>query len=132
MKRSPCLATPLLAVLLMAVWAFAQEDMTVIDNTIFDQPRRPPALFPHDVHNENAGIDACGECHHLYEDGQLLEDESSEDMRCADCHAGADIDRQPSLVKAFHLNCKGCHERSDQGPVMCGECHVKGFPATAP
>jgi hypothetical protein len=29
------------------------------------------------------------------------------------------------LRKAFHFNCKGCHQNKKQGPVMCGECHVK-------
>jgi hypothetical protein len=29
------------------------------------------------------------------------------------------------LRKAFHLNCKGCHQTKKQGPVMCGECHVR-------
>jgi hypothetical protein len=29
------------------------------------------------------------------------------------------------LRKAFHLNCKGCHQTKKQGPVMCGECHAR-------
>jgi hypothetical protein len=29
------------------------------------------------------------------------------------------------LAKAFHLNCKGCHEQRGKGPIMCGQCHVK-------
>jgi hypothetical protein len=29
------------------------------------------------------------------------------------------------LRRAFHLNCKGCHQIKKQGPVMCGECHVR-------
>jgi hypothetical protein len=32
----------------------------------------------------------------------------------------------PGLTKAFHTNCKGCHENKNKGPVMCGECHVRG------
>jgi hypothetical protein len=28
-------------------------------------------------------------------------------------------------MKAYHLNCKGCHQEQKKGPVMCGECHVK-------
>jgi hypothetical protein len=29
------------------------------------------------------------------------------------------------LRRAFHLNCKGCHQSKMQGPVMCGECHAR-------
>jgi hypothetical protein len=28
-------------------------------------------------------------------------------------------------MKAFHLNCKGCHQERKKGPVMCGECHAR-------
>jgi len=107
----------------LLVAANSQEDMEVVDNSAFENPRRAPALFAHDAHNEKAGIDECNECHHVYEDGKKLEDESSEDESCADCHSLADEGSKPSLVKAFHRNCKGCHEEKKAGPVMCGECH---------
>jgi hypothetical protein len=29
------------------------------------------------------------------------------------------------LMRAFHMNCKGCHVQRRQGPVVCGECHQK-------
>jgi hypothetical protein len=31
-------------------------------------------------------IEDCNECHHVYEDGEKLEDESSEDSSCSECH----------------------------------------------
>jgi cytochrome c553 len=72
--------------------AWSQEDMTVVDNTAFDNPQRTPSVFVHDEHNETAGIDDCAACHHVYADGQLVEDESSEDQSCSECHSleGAD------------------------------------------
>ena len=103
----------------------AQEDMRVVDNSVFDNPRRPSALFNHDLHNETAGIEDCGECHHVYEDGKRLEDETSEDSACADCHGLVSEGPEPALMKAYHLNCKGCHATVGKGPVMCGECHRK-------
>jgi hypothetical protein len=110
---------------ILLISAFAQEDMEVVDDVGFSNKRRPPAVFRHDEHNENAGIEDCNECHHVYEDGQKLEDESSEDQSCSDCHDERSVDNKPGLRRAFHLNCKGCHLERKQGPVMCGTCHVR-------
>ena len=106
--------------------AHSQEYMTHVDNDVFFEARRPPSLFPHEEHNEAAELYECNECHHVYEDGRKLEFESSEDMRCVDCHPlESDNGDPPALMKAYHRNCKGCHEQRDQGPIMCGQCHVK-------
>ena len=121
--RFICVAPALLC--LSAATALAQEDMMVIDNSVFENPQRPPAVFKHDEHNELALIEECNECHHVYEDGQRLEDESSEDSRCADCHELQDVGAKPGLVKAFHTNCKSCHREQGKGPIMCGQCHVR-------
>ena len=60
------------------------------------------------------------------ENGKLAEDESSEDQRCSDCHELARSGNKPVLMKAFHASCKGCHKEKKKGPVICGQCHVKG------
>ena len=109
--------------------AYSQDDMTAIDNQVFKNPKRPPAVFMHDRHNEQAGIEECNVCHHLYEDGRLIEDESSEDQSCADCHEMEDDGRKPGLMKAFHTSCKSCHRQKKKGPLMCGQCHVRRPPA---
>lgn len=105
--------------------AWSQEDMRTVSPDAFIDPQRPAAVFLHDAHNEKAGIENCNQCHHVYEDGKLVEDESSEDRRCADCHGLEDAGRQPGLRRAFHFNCKGCHQEKKKGPVMCGECHIR-------
>ncbi len=107
------------------VSAYSQEDMVVVDNSVFDNPQRVSSLFKHDEHNENASIEDCNECHHVYENGKKLEDESSEDQKCLDCHEKEASSNTPALMKAFHTNCKGCHLRQKKGPIMCGECHKK-------
>jgi hypothetical protein len=125
MKKAMLLA---IVPLIIGAWlmpAFAQEDMEVVDDSGFVKRQRPPAIFQHDAHNEKAQIDECNECHHVYEDGKKLEDESSEDESCSDCHEKSDSGNQPGLRKAFHFNCKGCHLAKKQGPVMCGTCHVR-------
>ena len=126
MRKRP--VTILILVLISVFFAlpgFGQEDMVVVAGDSFEVQRRPAAVFRHDDHNESAEIEECNECHHVYENGEKLADESSEDQRCADCHTEKAIDNQPGLRKAFHLNCKGCHQSKKKGPVMCGECHAR-------
>jgi hypothetical protein len=118
------LAVAILSALTLAA-AYSQEDMKVVESDAFTQPQRTSAVFRHDEHNEKAQIENCNQCHHVYADGKLVEDESSEDRRCSDCHGLQDSGRQPGLMKAFHLNCKGCHQETKKGPVMCGACHVR-------
>jgi hypothetical protein len=108
--------TVLFSVFLLLVSAYSQEDMEVVDNAVFENPQRPPAVFKHDEHNEMAELDDCSVCHHVYEDGVKLEDESSEDSACADCHELESSDGAPSLMNAYHLNCKGCHLEKKKGP----------------
>ena len=114
-----------IAAVLVFCPAYSQEDMEKVDASVFENPQRVPATFMHDEHNENAGIDECSECHHIYEDGVKLEDESSEDESCSGCHELKDSDGQPGLRKAFHMNCKGCHLEAESGPITCGACHKK-------
>jgi hypothetical protein len=101
--------------------------MRFIDNDVFDNPQRPPSVFIHDEHNELAQIEDCNQCHHVYDDnGNLQEDESSEDQSCSDCHDQEPSGKKPGLLKAFHRNCKDCHKQQKKGPLMCGQCHVRG------
>ena len=127
-KRVFFICAGLLATLLIFVTAYTQEDMVAVSNDAFPDPQRPPSVFNHEEHNETAGIEECNECHHVYDDnGVLAEDESSEDQRCSDCHELRASGKKPGLMNAFHINCKGCHEEKNKGPVMCGQCHVRGL-----
>jgi predicted CXXCH cytochrome family protein len=129
-KGASLICVGILAVLLIFVSAYSQEDLVIVSSDAFDTPQRPPSVFRHDEHNERAEIEACNECHHLYdENGKRLEDESSEDQRCSECHEPEASGRKPALMKAFHTNCKGCHKEKKKGPVMCGQCHVRGLKA---
>lgn len=114
-----------MATILFFGTVYSQEDITVVDNTVFDNPQRPAAVFIHDEHNETAELEECSECHHIYEDGKKVEDESSEDQRCSDCHEQNGSDDMPQLMNAFHANCKGCHLAQKKGPLTCGECHLR-------
>ena len=117
------IAPMLVGILFLPV--FSQEDMEFVPDVGFATQQRPPVAFRHDEHNELAAIEECNECHHVYEDGKKLEDESSEDLSCSECHEENSSGEQPGLRRAFHLNCKGCHLKNKKGPVMCGQCHAR-------
>ncbi|UCF94180.1 MAG: cytochrome c3 family protein [Desulfobacterales bacterium] len=127
-KKPRCIIASVMVSLFILAAVRAQDEMMVVNDPAFKDLRRPPAVFRHDEHNETAQIEDCNECHHVYDEaGQLVEDESSEDQRCSDCHELQASGDKPALMKAFHLNCKGCHQEKKKGPVMCGQCHVRGF-----
>lgn len=102
------------------------EDITAVEDSAFQGgKRRPGVAFRHDAHNEAAAFEYVA-CHHVYdEDGRLLENETSEDKECSECHAGKDDPRHLDLVAAYHNLCKGCHEEEKKGPVTCAECHAE-------
>lgn len=109
------------------VWASAhsQEQIPRLDNSEFENPKKVPSIFGHEDHNEAAAIEECNVCHHVYENGKKLKDETSEDELCSECHKANSSGNTPSLMNAFHVRCKSCHMTKKKGPIMCGECHVK-------
>lgn len=124
MKKIAWILAGCFLIALTAVAVYSQEDIRNIDNTVFDNPQRPPTVFNHDEHNEKAGIEDCNLCHHVYVNGELDETDSSEGVYCYECHGpGGESDKD--LIEAYHGRCKQCHRELKEGPVMCGECHVK-------
>ncbi|MDD9305046.1 MAG: cytochrome c3 family protein [Desulfobacter sp.] len=97
-----------------------------MDVSAFENPQRPAALFDHDTHNENAELEDCAICHHVWENGQVVEDESSEDSPCSECHGLVPgPENAMSLSNAFHTQCRTCHIDTGKGPLLCGQCHKK-------
>jgi hypothetical protein len=125
MKKGKFLFLSPILVGILLIPAYSQEDMEVVKNDGFAIRQRPPVVFRHDEHNETAKIEDCNECHHVYENGKKLEDESSEDQSCSDCHDEKDSGNRHGLKKAFHSKCKACHIEQKKGPIMCGTCHVR-------
>lgn len=105
------------------VFAQTEQDYLLLGNE-FVKTKRPQVKFYHDKHNQLARIeDNCVLCHHIYRDGKIIEDESSEDQKCVDCHKIKD--KVLNLQDAYHKLCKGCHLKQHKGPILCGECHKK-------
>jgi hypothetical protein len=124
MKRSTLaslLAGLAAALLLLAVPALSQQDMTTVPGDGFKTLTRPASRFAHDAHNEKAKIDDCTTCHHGEKDGKQDKTADSAGTPCADCHGK--LGRTP-LRRAFHKQCLGCHMEQNKGPVTCGDCHT--------
>jgi len=107
----------------------AQPDRIVLDHSKdFGKKGRPPVPFPHNRHIE-AGL-SCKDCHHIYENGKNILDESkleegNQGIRCSACHRSKS---RPDLEQAFHQQCMSCHkqllkEKKKTVPRFCGECH---------
>ena len=116
-------------VIIAAILGFSSlnkgKSITFLDNASFENPQESPSVFDHDIHWIDLEIE-CDECHHVYEEGVLVKDKSSDDKRCSECHPlKADREHKTPLLEAFHSNCEGCHRKEGKGPVMCGECHKR-------
>lgn len=117
--------------MLFASSLFAQSDTILLDSMKgMKGKKRPPVSFPHNLHVEK-GLD-CKDCHHLYEKGKNVLDESSltegnKDILCSSCHGPKS---RLNLEQAYHGQCIGCHkkplkEQKKAPPRYCGGCHVR-------
>jgi c(7)-type cytochrome triheme protein len=109
----------------------AQPDKMVLDSSkVSGEKQRPAVTFPHNRHVE-IGL-SCMDCHHFYQDGKNILDESkleegNKDIRCSACHGPKS---RLNLQEAFHDQCTGCHKRYQKenkktGPRYCGGCHIR-------
>jgi hypothetical protein len=115
----------LLGCIVAVMSGYSQEDVTTVEDSAFENKMRPGVPFLHDQHNEQAEIYECSTCHHVYEDGKLVEYDSSEGQECSECHTIDKGDNPIPLVNIYHLQCKGCHQEKKAGPIMCSECHPR-------
>ncbi len=131
LKRTFTLAVVAACVFLYLLPAYSQYEIKFLLDPAFDHHERPAAVFNHEEHNEKAEIYECYVCHHVWEDGKIVEYESSEDQKCSDCH---DVDPEAGntgLRNAYHKLCTDCHIEKDKGPVTCAGCHPKDGAAPA-
>ena len=105
--------------------AVSQEDYSVFPKDLFPDPQRPVSRFNHEEHMVFDAIEDCYVCHHVYEDGDLVEGESSDGVPCGECHTLNASNGSVDRLRAYHNRCKTCHEKAKQGPIACGECHVR-------
>lgn len=100
------------------------SDIIMLKSNEFGHFQRSPVLFDHTMHEK---LYRCNECHH--NNDLFLDNETRKSALCSTCHKvekTAEVD--VALMDAFHMTCKGCHEKNlkrnrKAGPVMCGSCH---------
>ncbi|OIP34422.1 MAG: hypothetical protein AUK47_17895 [Deltaproteobacteria bacterium CG2_30_63_29] len=66
------------------------------------------------LHWEHQAEIECATCHHT------MEADGGKAQSCKNCHGAKD--GVPSMEKAAHTRCKGCHKGND-GPIDCDGCH---------
>ncbi len=105
----------------------AQEDEMMLPARDPAGLERPAVAFSHARHAEQLD---CRRCHHDFD--ALGNNTVEEDgQACADCHSRSPGPNPVSLTRAYHLQCKGCHQalnatgQATALPVMCGQCHVR-------
>jgi hypothetical protein len=84
-----------------------------------------PVRFLHSKHA--ALVNDCAVCHHY----RPAQKNASETTRCSACHQEPfrkDHPERVGLKAAYHMNCIGCHQKMNQGPVDCKGCHQKNVP----
>lgn len=84
-----------------------------------------PVRFMHGKHASL--VKDCAVCHHY----RPLEPGAEETVRCSACHQESfnpEAPERPGLTAAYHLQCMGCHEDMNKGPLGCQGCHLKNVP----
>ena len=114
-----------------------------------DRPALAPAVFPHDMHADDMGIE-CVVCHHETDAAPLAvpHEEFFDDFwidcgichhkagsalvsqHCSNCHhstAGDISDETLSAKVVIHKNCWSCHEvgTGAEASKTCAFCHAK-------
>lgn len=122
-------------------------DIIIINNQTYKEDRKEPVKFEHKKHAMDNKI-TCFECHHEYksDDTEAEENKEKENLydpwketkKCSKCHDPLEIkEKAPKLQAAYHLSCKGCHEKKTifkdkpQGPLeyrKCTPCHINQSP----
>ncbi|MFO7838356.1 MAG: cytochrome c3 family protein [Desulfosalsimonadaceae bacterium] len=114
-----------LIILATVITAASQGGISFVQDSAFENHMRPQVAFDHDAHNQKAEIFECNICHHMYENGKLLEGQASIGMECSACHQKTDKSPPMELISAYHRQCRGCHLRQGAGPFLCSQCHKK-------
>ena len=104
-----------------------EETYYLLDSPIIKQreDHYSPVRFMHGKHAAAAGD--CALCHHY----RPTDPKAKETTRCSACHQESFKSDHPDrlgLKAAYHQQCMGCHEKSNQGPVDCTGCHLKNVP----
>ncbi|MEJ2724750.1 MAG: cytochrome c3 family protein [Deltaproteobacteria bacterium] len=106
-------------------------NVIVINNEGYETNRKGPVIFTHLKHARYYEV-SCWDCHHEYEDGKNVWAPWTGTVKCSECHMPSmNVEGVMNLQKAYHVNCKGCHEeRAKEGKThgpyrKCYGCHER-------
>ncbi len=106
-------------------------NLILLNNQGYKKKRKGPVEFTHKKHVYQYRL-FCWDCHHDYKDGQNVWVPWGETKRCDQCHDPKSKEHNKIMLqKAFHYQCKGCHndlaeKKMKTGPYRkCGGCHLK-------
>ena len=106
-------------------------NVILLNNQGYNKKRKGPVEFTHKKHAYDYRL-LCWDCHHEYKDGQNIWVPWGETKECSQCHDPKKNEpNKIMLQKAFHYQCKGCHEKFAKigkkagGYDKCGSCHMK-------
>lgn len=106
-------------------------NVILLNNQGYKKKRKGPVEFTHKKHVYEYKA-FCWNCHHDYQDGKNVWVPWGATKQCDQCHSPTK--KEPNkimLQKAFHYQCKGCHQdlakkKMKTGPYRkCGGCHLK-------
>lgn len=114
-----------------ASMAVEVPDDVKIENKGYKKDRKGPVNLSHKAHTEDYAA-ACTDCHHDYQDGKNVWQESDPVKKCAECHDPQEKQEKAyKLRNAYHRNCKICHRdkvkagESEDAPYRkCTACHA--------
>jgi hypothetical protein len=104
-------------------------DVFTIENKGYKSERKGPVDFTHRKHALDYRI-SCWDCHHEFKDGKNVWSPWEQTQQCSECHDPVKSkDKVVSLQKAYHMNCRDCHQKlgaqkKRTGPYRkCFGCH---------
>ena len=115
-----------LLALFMIQPAFSVEEVIPADKEIiiFESIKKGNTTFKHKLHADMTNT-VCATCHHTYTRETPIKP-------CGECHEPKKTEDAPSIRKAVHMKCQGCHQYTVEqgkkaGPLKkeCKLCHIK-------
>jgi hypothetical protein len=103
-----------------------------IENKGYNRDKKGAVILSHFKHSADYKI-ACTQCHHDYQEGENVWQNSDPVKKCIECHNPLrKVGKIMKLQNAYHKNCKDCHKAylKDHGAAniplkKCSDCHLK-------
>lgn len=108
-----------------------EDRIAIAHKEIFGVLERPQVIFDHAKHTDALKEEDCEACHPANKDGRLNFEFILFPTGHAEEKGGPGVFKT-LVMDLYHEKCINCHnkkiaEKKKAGPVICGECHLKGL-----